>query len=97
MRVSRGAYILEITFRQGRLVFRERRCSSSGRRLARAQKERAKRGAEKKKKAPVTQWRWLLTVIHNHMQEYFFGDHADLTTTCCWQRLTLWFDGRFVI
>jgi hypothetical protein len=45
----------------------------------RAQEERAN-GAEKKKKAPVTQSRWLLTVIHNHMQEYFLG-HLDSRTT----------------
>jgi hypothetical protein len=48
---------------------RSRRC------LARAQAERANRGAEKKEKAPVTQWRWLLTVIHNPMQGIFSGQN----------------------
>src|SRR4051794_3529034 len=63
--------ILEIPFRQGRLVFGQRRGSGAGRRcLTRAQ---AKRGAKKKEIAPITQWRWLLTVIHNHMQGSFFG------------------------
>jgi hypothetical protein len=45
--------------------------AASRRCLARAQAERAKRGAEKKEKAPVTQWRWLLTVIHNPLQQVF--------------------------
>lgn len=72
VRVGRRANILEIALGQGRLVFRQRRRSrTSRRRFARAQEERAKRGAKKKEKAPVRQSRWLLTVIHNHMQEYF--------------------------
>jgi hypothetical protein len=49
--------------------------------LARAQAERANRGAEKKDEAPVTQSRWLLTVIHNPMQEYFFGGASRGNTT----------------
>jgi hypothetical protein len=73
MGVSSSADILEIAFRQGRLVFRKRGRVSARRRrgFARAQEERANSSAKKKEKAPVTQWRWLLTVIHNHMQEYF--------------------------
>jgi hypothetical protein len=72
--VSRGADILEIALRQGRLVSRKRGRVRARRRrgLARAQEERANANAKKKEKAPVTQSRWLLTVIHNHMQEYFF-------------------------
>jgi hypothetical protein len=83
MGVSRGADILEITLRQGRLIFRKRGGVSARRRrrLARAQEERANGSAKKKEKAPVTQLRWLLTVIHNHMQEYFSGLAAGLTTT----------------
>jgi hypothetical protein len=54
--------------------------SASRRGLARAQKERANGGAQKKEIGPVTQSRWLLTVIHNHMQEYFLGIGCGLTT-----------------
>ena len=72
MRVGRGADILEIALRQGLLVFRKRgRVGARRRGLARAQEERANGSGKKKKKAPVTQSRWLLTVIHNPMQEYF--------------------------
>src|SRR5437764_12114631 len=75
MRVGRCPHILEITFRQRRLVFRQRRGVATSRRcFTRAQAEHANRGAEKKEKALVTQWRWLLTVIHNPLQG-FFGDN----------------------
>jgi hypothetical protein len=52
----------------------------SRRSSARAQKEHANGGEEKMEKAPVTQTRWLLTVIHNHMQEYFLAVLASGTT-----------------
>jgi hypothetical protein len=72
MGVGGRADILEITLGQGRLVFGKRSHVCASRRcFARTQTERAKRGTEKKEKAPVTQWRWLLTVIHNPMQEVF--------------------------
>ena len=58
MRVSRGPHVLEIALYQGVFVSRQRsRVGMSGRTLARAQAERANRGAEKKEKAPVTQLR----------------------------------------
>ena len=70
VRISRGADILEIPLYQWRLVFRQRRpCRSSS---ASAQKKRAERDTEKRKMFPFTQWKKLLTVIHNPMQEYFF-------------------------
>ena len=70
--VSRRPHVLEIVLRQRRLVFRKRgRVATSRRCFARAQAERANRGTEKKEKAPVTQSRWLLTVIHNPMQGVF--------------------------
>jgi hypothetical protein len=82
MGVGRRPHILEIALDQGRLVFRKRGGVARSRRcFARAQTERANRGAEKKEKAPVTQWRWLLTVIHNPMQGYFFGQHPRPNTT----------------
>src|SRR5438270_7634837 len=81
VRVSRRAHVLEIALRQRRLIFRKRTDMGTSRRsLARAQAEGAKRGAEKKEMAPVTQSRWLLTIIHNHMQEYFFTNLSRLTT-----------------
>jgi hypothetical protein len=54
----------------------------SGRGLARAQNKRANRGTKKKEIRPVTQSRWLLTVIHNPMQEYFLGLNSGMTTRC---------------
>jgi hypothetical protein len=81
VRVGRGPDILEIALRQRRFVFRKRgRVSSRRGGPARAQKEHAKSGAGEKEKGPVTQSRWLLTVIHNHMQEYFLGLSGGLTT-----------------
>jgi hypothetical protein len=82
MRVSRRAHVLEIALYQRRFVSRQRsRVAMRRRALARAQAERANRGADKKDGAPVTQSRWLLTVIHNPMQEYFFGDEFRRNTT----------------
>ena len=81
MRVGRRANILEIALGQRRLVLRKRgRVSARRRGLARAQEKRAKGGAGKEEIGPVTQSRWLLTVIHNHMQEYFLGAGCGLTT-----------------
>ena len=72
MCVGCRADVLEIALRNRRLVFRKgARVATSRRCFARAQAERANRGTEKKEKAPVTQSRWLLTVIHNPVQGVF--------------------------
>ena len=82
VRISRRADILEISLHQRRFVFRQRRrpCRRSG--SASAQKKRAGRDTEKRKIFPVTQWKKLLTVIHNPMQEYFFANRRLGTTKC---------------
>jgi hypothetical protein len=81
MRIRCRPHILKVALRQGRLVFgKGGRSGMSGRGLARAQNKRANRGTKKKEIRPVTQSRWLLTVIHNPMQEYFFNNNLGITT-----------------
>jgi hypothetical protein len=84
VRISRGADILEISLDQRRFVFRQGRRPCRPRRSgsASAQKKRADRDTAKRKIFPVMQWKQLLTVIHNHMQEYFFAKRRLGTTKC---------------
>ena len=81
--VSRRADILEIPLHQRRFVFRQRRLPCRRRSsAASAQKKRDARETAKRKIFPITQWKKLLTVIHNPMQEYFFSNRRPGTTKC---------------
>jgi hypothetical protein len=83
VRISRRADILKISLHQRRLVFRQRRCPCRPRGgSASAQKKRADRDRAKRKIFPGTQWKKLLTVIHNPMQGYLFANRGLGTTKC---------------